>query len=176
MDSNLSIVVYSQSSQSHGFYMLWSKLPKELQDIIHTYNADHRNQMNEIIREIRLAYRHHLLHFTLPVLYCDGYDCDRETNDPANTFRVFVSHGSLHTFCSEYCQSEVMYEIRKTRRMAGLHDPYTLTYKGRARQLIKCQQQKKIICSEPMCENKHTFMEYCTCGFCDDESDESDDE
>ena len=178
MDSNLSIVSSScsQSPQSHSFYALWSNLPKELQDIIHMYNADHRGQINEIIREIRLAYCHHILHFTLPVLYCDGYDCDCETDDPNNTFRVFVAHGSLHTFCSEYCESEVMSEIRKMRRMSGLTDTYTLTYKGRMRQLMKYQQQKKVMCSEPGCENDYTFVEYCACGFCDDESDESDEE
>lgn len=80
-----------------------SSLPKEIQDLIGEYNIEHRPQMKNVFKEIRLAKQATLLPF---IDYegcmndeCESIDAIRE--DPVREKRC----GYWVTFCSFECSS-----------------------------------------------------------------------
>lgn len=127
-------------------------LPKEIRDIlpdvivdyIGEFNADHRDQMKEVINEIFIVSDYRWLPFTKSEYYCDGCDelvCneydiltyrnghwvdespdyreDENEENERNTCsrEVLIKEkflGNIFCFCGSYCRWDVLYDIRKS--------------------------------------------------------------
>tara|TARA_B110000285_G_scaffold130233_1_gene146347 strand:+ start:4880 stop:5200 length:321 start_codon:yes stop_codon:yes gene_type:complete len=86
-------------------------IPKELVDIIFSYNPEHRENMTHVLDELL-----YVTNYTT----CDNENCEAELykheDDCVTTWVV----GNEHHFCNEECASygewSIRYDIRKSRR------------------------------------------------------------
>jgi len=76
-------------------------LPQVLQDLIGEFNVEHRRQMQKVLYE--------LLEYHLKNKYC--MNCDYYFAEIKYTRDIFYN---TYIFCSEWCQWDLEYDIRRT--------------------------------------------------------------
>ena len=83
-------------------------LPKEIVDIIHEYNADHRPTYNKVLEE--LLERHN------ECCNCGEYIPD---DTPTKQKQTVYRSCKQYVVCSSYCMWEINYDFKKAQRQSS---------------------------------------------------------
>ena len=81
-------------------------LPKELMDIIHEYNADHRPMFNKVLQELMDQFEE----------YDTCYNCGEYIMNE-NTKVTYFRSCKKYAACNSYCMWEINYDFRKVQRL-----------------------------------------------------------
>ena len=79
-------------------------LPKEIIDIIHEYNVDHRPAYNKVLEE--LLERQH-----------ECCNCGEYISDDSKS-KQFYRYNKKYVVCSSYCIWEINYDFKKAQRQS----------------------------------------------------------
>jgi hypothetical protein len=86
------------------------QLPKEIQNYIFQYNAEHRELLNEVLSEL-FDYVNYAI--------CDNDMCEKDIYTMHDEYHVKEIAGIERTFCSEHCLSygswTILYDLRERR-------------------------------------------------------------
>ena len=116
-------MILSKANPASGYQRLYTQikiLPKEMQDMIHEFNVDHRPIMKQICKEIFTAHKYRLFHFTFDSFKCDNCHCKNKEIE----YDIVKCLGIYFIFCGDYCEYDQLQYVRKLYYTSRVRRPY----------------------------------------------------